>query len=375
MKELGVSRHFVIKWTQEPDQDVTVDHRGWKAGERRKWTIETESRILELYDCLSNDPSSFFHGASAIAQEWLSRYPGEQIPPLRTIGQIMKDLGLSKSPNRPRSKGAASYLCYPEKTVYEGSLGERVIEADFIVRRYLKGSGTPLHFIGFSAKKAPRLRYFERIDSLTADAFIEACERFFDRFETPDVLKMDNAATFIGSMSGKRTLSHTILYLLDRKIYPVFAVPRRPFSQASIEGNNSVFARHFWNRRTFESLDDVDMQLGWFNQSSLRYTGYKPPESFKERKNFLPCVYFLRQVHESLTSPDKASIDVLNEEVLLPTCYINFFVIAEWNLSTETLTVSLEQDDSLKKLKEQNFTINKTTQQKLNKRGARLFCT
>jgi hypothetical protein len=375
MKELNVSKHFVIKWTQEPDQDVTVDHRGWKAGERRKWTSETESRILELRDHLKNDPSVFFHGATAIAQEWLSRYPRDQVPPLRTIGQIMKDLGLSQSKKKPQRKGAASYLCYPEKTVYEGSLGDRVMEADFIVRRYLKGSGTPLHFIGFSAKKAPRLRYFERIESLTADAFIRACERFFERFETPDVLKVDNAATFIGSLSGKRTLSNTILYLLNRKIYPVFSVPRRPFSQASIEGNNSVFARHFWNRRTFESLDDVDMQLGWFNQSSLRYTGYKQPEYFKERKSFLPRVYFLRQVHESLTFPGKASINVLNEEVFLPTLYINFFVTAKWDLSTETLTVSLEQDESLKKLKEQDFTINKTTQQKLIKGGARLFCT
>jgi transposase len=374
MKSLGVSKHFVIKWTQSPAQDVTIDHRGWQAGERRKWTSETESRILEIYKRLKDDPFEFFHGATAIAQEWRKLYPDEGVPPLRTIGQIMKDLGLSQPNKKPRKKGAARYLCYPEKTVYDGALGRRVIEADFIVRRYLKGNGAPLHFIGFSAKKAPRLRYFERIEALTADTFIHACERFFDRFETPDVLKVDNAATFIGSLSGKRSLSKTALYLLNREICPVFSVPRRPFSQASIEGNNSVFARHFWNRRTFESLDDVDHQLGWFNESSLRYTGYKQPDYFKERKDFTPRVYFLRQVRESDSSPGEGSIDVLNEEILLPPPYINFFVIAEWNLSTETLTVSLEQDESLKKIKELDFTINKTTRQKLKKGGAHSFC-
>ncbi|MFH1941389.1 MAG: hypothetical protein ABIL68_04735, partial [bacterium] len=181
-------------------------------------------------------------------------------------------------------------------------------------------------------------------------------------------------ATFIGSLSGKRSLSKTILYLLGRQVCPVFSVPRRPFSQASIEGNNSVFARHFWNRRTFESVDDVDQQLRWFNGSSLRYTSYKRPEYSKEQKDFIPRIYFLRQVRENDNSPGHGFIDVLNEEVKLPSPYINFFVIAEWNLLTETLSVSIEQDDYLQKIKETDFCINERTKQKLMKRGARSFC-
>lgn len=374
MNELGVCKHFVIKWTQSADQDVTVDNRGWPSGQRRKWTFGTEDRIFEIYDQLKKDPAEFFHGATAIAQQWRQRYPDEQIPPLRTIGQIMKDLGLSKPNKPPRKKGAARYLCYPEKTVYGGALGNRIIEADFIVRRYLKGNSVPVHFIGFSAKKAPRMRYFERIEALTADAFINACDRFFERFEVPDVLKVDNAATFIGSLSGKRSLSKTILYLLGQKVCPVFSVPKRPFSQASIEGNNSVFARHFWNRRTFESVDDVDQKLQWFNDSSLRYTSYKRPEYSKEQKNFIPRIYFLRQVRESESTRGHGSINVLNEEVSLPAPYINFFVLAEWNLLTKTLTVSIEQNELLQKIKELDFSINERTEKKLMKGGARSFC-
>ena len=374
MKELGVSKHFVIKWTQSPAQDVTVDHRGWPSGQRRKWTPETERRIFEIYDQIKRDPAEFFHGATAIAQQWRQRYPDEQIPPLRTIGQIMKDLGLSKPNKTTRKKGAARYLCYPEKTVYGGSIGSRVMEADFIVRRYLKGSSVPLHFIGFSAKKAPRMRNFERIEGLTADAFMNACDRFFERFEVPDVLKVDNAATFIGSLSGKRSLSKTMLYLLDRKVCPVFSVPKRPFSQASIEGNNSVFARHFWNRRSFESVADVDKQLEWFNNASLRYTEYKRPEEFKEHKDFIPRVYFLRQVRECEGDPCTGFIDILNEAVPLPAPYINFFVLAEWNLIAETLTVSIEQKEQLQQLYKTNFKINEQTKKRLHKSGALSFC-
>ena len=48
--------------------------------------------------------------------------------------------------------------------------------------------------------------------------------------------------------------------------------PGRPFSEASIEGNKSVFALYFWKMYIFEGLEDVDRQLKWFNDSSLKYT-------------------------------------------------------------------------------------------------------
>jgi len=374
MKEFGISKHFIIKWTQDPNQDVTIDNRGWPKGKRRKWSAKTEQRIAEMYYLLKNDPAEFFQGATAIAQKWRDLYPAEKVPPLRTIGQIMKDFELSTPNKTSRNRGAARYLCYPEKTVYDGTLGARVMEADFIAKRYLKGSGVPLHFIGFSAKKAPRLRYFERIEALSTHYFLDACDRFFARFEVPDVLKVDNAATFIGSLSGKRTLSKVILFLLERKVYPVFSVPRRPFTQASIEGNNSVFARHFWNRRSFTSLEDVDRQLQWFNEASLRYTAYKHPDYVKEQKNFIPRVYFLRQVREYDNPSEYGSINVLNEEIKLPRPYINLFVIAEWNLKTETLIISIEQDESLQKIQEIEFRINEQTRKKLRKSGALSFC-
>ena len=264
-------------------------------------------------------------------------------------------------------------MCYPEATIYGGSLGERVIEADFI-RRYLKGRSSPLHFIGFSAKKTPRSRYYIRIPNMTADAFIHACASFFNRFEQPQVLKLDNAATFIGSTSAKRNLSKVMIYLLSRQITPVFAVPRRPFTQASIEGNNSVFARHFWNRREFNTLSDVDLQLGWFNNSSLKYTDYQKPDSKKEKTGIVPNLYFLRQIKESESKPGQGCINLLNEEIPLPAEWINFFVVAKWNLKNETLTVFKEQDKQQKTLYEKPFLINKTTKNKLKLTGALSSC-
>ena len=371
--QLGVSRHFVIRWSQSMDQDVTIDHRGWPKGRRRRWPQETEDRIAFLHKELKGGPDAFYWGPTAIAQQWLSRYPAESPPPLRTIGQILKDLGLSERSARKVRKGASRYLCYPEHTIYE-TLGQRVMEADFIGKKYITGTQQPIHFVAFSFKKAPRLRHFQRIEAQSADCFIEQCERFFVTFEKPDCIKVDNAAATIGSGSGKRTISRTVQFLLANQVIPIFAVPRKPFSQASIEGNNSVFARKFWNRRTFANFEELDASLVAFNQASLKYTGYRPPAPKADsQKTFIPRVYFIRQVRETAERTD-GFIDVLNESVSLPKAYINYFVLAEWNLSTELLSVYLENDKQLEEIKNSPFPINPTAKRKIRKGCAFSFC-
>jgi len=362
--QLGVSRHFVIRWTQSMKQDVTIDHRGWPKGRRRRWSKQTERRIASLHKELKHGPGAFYWGPTAIAQKWLKRYPEEPPPPLRTIGQILKDLGLSEPNGRKVRKGASRYLCYPEHTIYE-TLGQRVMEADFIGKKYITGTQQPIHFLAFSFKKVPKLRHFQRIEAQSADCFIEQCKQFFATFEKPDCIKVDNAAATIGSGSGKRTISRAVQFLLANQVVPIFAVPRKPFSQASIEGNNSVFARKFWNRRTFNSLEDIDATLVAFNEASRNYTGYRPPVAKADLKDtFVPKVYFTRQVRQTPEGKD-GFIDVLNETVVLPKAYINYFVLAEWNLSTELLNVYLENDKQLQEIKNSPFPINTRSKRKL----------
>lgn len=165
--------------------------------------------------------------------------------------------------------------------------------------KYLTGRTEPLNFIGISFKKEPRLRYFQRISRQTAHEFIKACSHFFKKFEKPDFIKVDNCLATRGTASGKRNISQTIHFLLQNHVVPIFSVPRKPFSQASIEGNNSVFVRKFWNRIQFQSVKEVDKKLQWFNVASEEYLGYKPPQKALQTKNdFVPRIYFVRQVYE-----------------------------------------------------------------------------
>ena len=369
-----VSKNFVLAWTQSPDQDFTADKRGWPVGRRRKWDDKVEERIKQLHVSLKADPKTFYWGPTAIAQQWRSRYADEAAPPLRTIGQMLKDMGLSQKQRKRGAPGASRYLCYPEHTIYN-VLGRRVMEADFVGHKFLAGRSEPIHFVGFCFKKSPKLRYYKRIASANARHLIAECRVFFQRFEKPDCIKVDNAAATIGTRFAKRTISGTVAFLLGRQVHPIFAVPRRPFSQASIEGNNSVFARKFWNRCKFESVADIDEQLEWFNESSLRYTGYQPPtqQTGDKDKTFVPVVYFLRQVREQPDSGD-ATIEVLNEHIRLAASYVNYFVLAKWHLLDETLTVYLEKEQELHEVVSERFAINPESRKKHKKNGALSFC-
>lgn len=346
-----------MSWTKSPNQDFTKDDRGWPKGRRRKWSKRTEEGIKSIHQDLEQDSYQFYTGATAIDQEWRKRY-SETPPPLRTIGKIMADLGLSARRKKGRNKGAARYLCYPEHTIYQ-LLGGRVLEADFVGRKYLIGRTKPLNFIAFSFKKEPRLRHYKRVEGQTADNFIKQSKLFFESFEKPDLIKVDNCLATIGSASSKRNISKVMAFLLKNQVIPIFAVPRRPFSQASIEGNNSVFARKFWNRIEFKSVEEVDEKLEWFNLSSERYLNYQSPKiKLKHKKNFIPKVYFIRQVREDKGQTGKPFILVLNEKVFLPKSYINYFVLAEWRLKQGKLRIYFEKEQKSQMIKQSVFKIN-----------------
>ena len=339
MTELGVSRGFVDHWADAAPGSLAVDRRGWPAGAARRYPPAVLHRVAQLHARLRADPTAFFTGATAVQQAYARRYPRSPLPALRTIGRMLRVLGCSAARTRGRQRGAAAYLGYPTATL--AALAPRLIELDFIGPKYLAGSAQPLHFVGVSCQRAPRLRYFYRVASVTTAALLTVCADLLTRHEQPAVLKVDNAPVTIGSGSAPRTLSRFVQWLWGHRITPVFAVPRRPFSQASIEGNNSVFARKFWRARTFTSVADVDRQLRWFNRASAAYTGYTPPPPPSPPAAFTPRIHFLRQVQER---DGATGIDVLHTWIPLAPRYAPLFVLATWDVPRAQLTVRLERD-------------------------------
>jgi|GEM_PF-827242 len=359
----GVSTDFVVDWTQSADQDCTQDGRGWPKGTRRKWRTMVEQRIRHIREALEADPAQYYIGPTAIQVEYHRRYPDADVPPVRTIGQMLSDLGLSHAPKPGRNTGAAHYLRYPEWTIYRG-LGGRVMESDFVGEKFITGRSAPIHFIGFACKHPPRFRHYARVEGQTTDAFIRETQAVFHRFETPDFAKIDNAMAMIGGRRGKRVVSRAMIFLLGQSVIPIFSVPRKPFSQASIEGNNSVFGRKFWNRWEFESVEEIDARLAEFNASTRRYCQYAPPDTTgKPTEPFVPKVYFTRQVQQAETGVGGA-VHILGETIEMPTAYVKYFVLGEWNLREESLTIRFEQTKKSLVLKTVEFPINERSKEK-----------
>ncbi len=173
------------------------------------------------------------------------------------------------------------------------------MEIDFIGKKFIRGRTEPLNFIGFSLKKPRKLKHFRRITGETGDNVIKESKRFFNKFEKPDVVKIDNGFAMAGSSSHPRVISKAPLWFLKKQVIPIFTPPRKPWSQASIEGSNSVFSRKFWNRIEFKDIQHVDERLEDFNKNYQWYLGYKSPRREPRVKNFIPKIYFIRKVYEN----------------------------------------------------------------------------
>jgi hypothetical protein len=326
------------------------------------YTKKEEQKIVRIHQKLDQNSKMYFSGASAIQQEYRKLFPNAKVPSLRFIGRTLAKYGLSKSP-KVRRKGVSRYLHYPATLI--DHLGESLVEVDFIGKKFILGRTEPVHFIAFSLKKPRKLKYFQRIESETTGEVINHCQLFFKRYEKPSVVKLDNGFAFAGAGPQPRTLTSVVLFLLKEKIIPVFTAPRKPWNQASVEGANSVFSRKFWARFRFQSLSEVDDRLEEFNDAYESYLQYeKPHQRTRTKEKFTPQVYFIRKVYEHPES-QRGYIDVVKEQVFLPTAYIGLFVLAEWNLRKEKLTVYFEKDNEPVTVIKQNFFLNQMTKKKV----------
>lgn len=350
-----MSWNFVAAWTRGENQNFSSDERGWKKGKLRVCQEADKQLVIKIRKKLESSEKEFYVGPEIILSEIKkSAYRNKEKINLSFIKKVLKDSGLAKARIK-KVRGNSIYQHYPKTSIEK--IGSTVVETDF-VERVIKGQTAPLNFISFSCKKL-NLKRFKRISAQTSVCAIKEIKRFCNDFFIPDGFKMDNGSPFIGSVSGKRSLSKVVLMLLEMNITPIFTNYRSPWNNGSVEGSNSVFARNFWNKFIFNSVDEVDKRLDLFNASSLNRSKFEK-ENFEQKvkKKFIPKIYFIRKVCKS-DKKEKGEINVLNEKINLPKVYINLFTLSEWNLKREILTVMFEKEQMGKIIKKIKFKINK----------------
>lgn len=355
-----MSDNFVSAWTKLIDQNFTEDNRGWERGKTRKHNKDEKQLIKKIRNELEESEKEFYIGPKTILRKINQ---GDNISKkkinLSFIKRTLKELGLSK-PHKKKGKGLSRYQHYPASLINE--IGLLIVEIDFL-ERCIKGRTKPVNFIAFSCKKL-NLRQFKRISAQTGVCGRIEIKWFFDNFFIPDAIKMDNCLAFIGSSSGKRSLSKTVKLLLQKQIISIFTNPRSPWNNGSVEGSNSVFARNFWNKHIFNSVEEIDKKLKLFNQSSIENSDYDQ-QKFQQRKKkkFIPRIYFIRKACEDQQNKN-GKISILNETINLPKDYINLFTLSEWNLKTEMLIVYFENEQKSNIIKNIKFKINKKSRVK-----------
>ncbi len=356
-----MSCKFVLGWTQSSNQNFSKDNRGWQKGKARTHTDDEKQLIRSAREELEKS-NKLYIGPKAILKYLRENNDrdgrNENIDlakiNLSFIKTVLKYFGLSK-PHQKRRKGISKYQHYPKRLISE--IGSLILEVDFI-QRFIKGQTNPVHFIAFSCKSLG-LKQYRRVSAQTSENAGKELEWFFNNFFIPDAVKMDNGLAFIGSASAVRTISKTIKFLFEKKIIPIFTNPRSPWNNGSVEDSNSVFARNFWNKFTFELIDDLDKKLELFNESSLWHSDYDRTKiQKKEAEEFIPQIYFIRRVYEN-QEIGKGEINILNKKINLPKEYITLYALSKWNLKTETVYIYFEKEQEKILIDKLRFKINK----------------
>lgn len=358
--DLGVSWDFINAWTQSPDQDCTVDLRGWRKGRPRIHPEGFHSRIVNIRKELEANPDSGYSGHFAIQRTYQERYPDDPVPAPDYIKDILHDAGLTH-PHHEKRRGTARYLCYPETCVLRQ--GERIAEVDFVGEKFIAGHSYPLHFLGVSYRRPAKLRCYQRTNGETTQEAIKSSRRIFSSLGWPDVTRIDAGTPFSGRVersdgAGARSVSQYAAFLLTNRIIPVFGAIRSPWNQGSIEGSNSVFGKNFWGRHTFTSVQLVDEKLEKFNERSRWYAGWTEPwPRTKSGTVFAPRICFIRKVEEDARSKE-GFVRITSEPISLPPEYIGLFTFSEWDLKKERLRVFLEREREITQIHEIPFLIH-----------------
>lgn len=366
-------RATVIAWLKH---ERYGPQRGWKRGRARKHTDpavpERICRIKRrrLAQC-------YLVGSEYVQMDYARHYPGEPLPSLWHIDQVVRQAGLQSHKPCKRVRGGSTYLLYPRGLVQQ--LGTLQESADFIGKKYLAGRTQPVTIFASCYYQPFKLFQITRTEAERATYAIEALLRQWHSYPVPQVMRLDNAGAFIGSGSAQRRLGVFVVFLLNLGVTPLFAAPRSPWQNGHIEGHNRVFGEKLWKRHRFTTVEELDQENARFNQESAELFQFKYRQLARRFHRRLLCssvcrrglsedgsrlrtrrdkkICFVRFVEVQESQP-KAGISIMNELVPLPEAYARQFVFASWDLQCQRLTVTSEYQGTVSLVTTIPFKIN-----------------
>jgi hypothetical protein len=353
--QLSIRKPTIIAWLAQKEYE---DNRGWTKNKFRTHTPTESQRIVNLKKARING-KQYFLGSAYIQMDYSKAYPQEPLPSLWFMDETVRQAGLQTHEPKKRKKGQdiVSRLLFPIKNIVHLGLIQQ--SCDFIGKKYIQGSGEPIHVFSTSFYQWFELYQIRRVLTETAEMAIQSLTAFWEKFPLPHVLREDNGMTFRGTGRTSGSIGQFVKFLLNLNITPLFSAPYQSYTNPHIEGHNRTFGDKLWSKHHFTTPNAIDMECDRFNAESREFFEWKFKERLKatnlrhlNSKSILDSTHlhstqgkkicFIRFVERWKETNQTSGIVILNRFVEISPVYLNQYVFVTLDLETSRLKVVSE---------------------------------
>jgi hypothetical protein len=210
---------------------------------------ETELLVVQTRDLLKVSPLGEI-GAEAIHRQLLAQ-DIHGLPSTRTIGRILARSGVLDGKRRIRRPAPPAGWYLPDLAARQVELDSFDAVAGLVIRggpEIEVLNGVSLH--GGLVASWPE-------ESVTTDFILPRLLEHWILFGLPAYAQFDNDTRFQGAHQFKDSLGRVVRQCLSLGVTPVFAPPREPGFQNSIESFNGRWQSKVWNRWEHPDLDGL----------------------------------------------------------------------------------------------------------------------
>lgn len=270
-REFGVSLSVIQRWVghaagQRLDRvDWSGKTRaGFRPGNRTDCSMEV--LVVSLREQLAKTSDLGEHGAEAIRAALLERAT-ERPPSVRTIGRIIERSGALDAQRRVRRAAPPIGWYLPEVAARRAELDS----FDTVSGLVLAGGTEVVVLNGISLHGGLVASWPDY--SITAKVTASLLVKHWNEFGLPRYAQFDNGNVFVGSNRYTDVVGRVMRTCLLLGVTPVFAPPREPGFQASIESLNGRWQAKVWHRfervTLFELLEHSDRYIAAVRRRNL----------------------------------------------------------------------------------------------------------
>jgi len=260
---VGKTRQWVYKWIniykKKEDKSWYKSLSNSPKAVSNKTSKEIELTIIEIRKQLSGNLYSQ-RGAISILYEF--ERLGLKPPSISTINRVLKRNQLLDQSSSKERKAKE----YPDYFI-------RVHQMDLIGPKYLKG-GFRFYFYTIIDTETHYAGVYPITDK-SAKSIAPCLIDFWQNYEIPDFLQMDNELSFRGSNRHPRGLGVLLRVALANGVSPVFIPPAEPWRNGIIEKFNNTVQRRFYESQKFSSFEELEekaINFSKFHNSNHRYS-------------------------------------------------------------------------------------------------------